>query len=117
MVRIVCEILMRLFPIFLSVEIPMKKNSSATWSLGGISARKWPSMRWRCSRPTWKTILMASWTLRWSVLLLRADSMGQICGNMAPETSGESGRKRFPSNQLLLGYLCRHEGARTYNFL
>ena len=42
---VVCEILMRLFLMFLSVEIPMKKNSSASWSLGGISARKWPSMR------------------------------------------------------------------------
>ena len=42
---VVCEILMRLCLMFLSVEIPMKKNSSASWSLGGISARRWPSMR------------------------------------------------------------------------
>jgi hypothetical protein len=42
---VLCEILMRLFLMFLSVEIPMKKNSSATWSVGGISALQWPSMR------------------------------------------------------------------------
>ena len=41
---VVCEILMRLFLMFLIVEIPMKNNSSATWSLGGISAPLWPSM-------------------------------------------------------------------------
>ena len=114
---VVCEILMRLFLMFLSVEIPMKKNSSASWSLGGISARKWPSMRWCCSRATWNAILVACWTLDWSILLVSAEIMGQIWGNMAPRTSGTSGPKSFPSHQLLLMYLCKHEGARTYNFL
>lgn len=114
---VVCEILMRLFLMFLSVEIPMKKNSSASWSLGGISARKWPSMRWCCSRATWNAILVACWTLDWSILLVSAEIMGQIWRNMALGNSGTSGPKSFPSHQLLLMYLCKHEGARTYNFL
>ena len=95
----------------------MKKSSSATWSLGDISAPKWPNMRWCCLRATWSSTRMVCWTLVWSILWVNAGTMVWIWADMVPETSGASSPKTFTSHLRLFRCLCKHEGGRTYIIL
>ena len=95
----------------------MKKSSSATWSLGDISAPKWPNMRWCCLRATWSSTRMVCWTLVWSILWVNAGTTVWIWADMVPETSGASSPKTFTLHLRLFLCLCKHEDGRTYIIL